>query len=94
MRSDSSALAVSMMIGMAAVVASARIARQSCRPSSPGSIRSSTTRSGVSRLICGMTSRPDATSVGQEAGLFQVMLEQAPDVGIVFGDEDPCGRPH
>ena len=29
----------------------------------------------------------------QEAGLFQVMLEQASDVGIVFGDEDPCGRP-
>ena len=30
----------------------------------------------------------------QEAGLAQVVLEQAADIGIVFGDEDPCGRPH
>ena len=60
MRSDSSARAVSMMIGMAAVASFARTRRHTSRPSTWGSIRSSTSSSGGRAAIVCSASRPEA----------------------------------
>ncbi len=94
MRSDSSALAVSMMIGMAAVVGVR--ADRAAQLQAVESRQHQVEHDQVGRLAFDLrhhlaARRDDGR---QKAGLFQVMLEQAPDVGIVFGDEDPCGRPH
>ena len=88
MRSDSSALAVTMMIGTAAVVGSPRTARQTSRPSMPGSIRSRITASTGLRRSRGITSRPDSVTIDGEAGFFEVVPDQRRDVGVVLGDED------
>ena len=48
MRSTSSAFAVSMMMGIPAVVVSALSARHTSRPDKPGNIKSSTSRLGNS----------------------------------------------
>src|SRR5258707_240330 len=60
MRSDSSARAVRMMIGMPAVRSDARTRRHTSRPSTCGSIRSSTIRSGALTAIASSASLPEA----------------------------------
>ena len=60
MRSDSSARAVSMMIGIAAVASFARTRRQTSRPSTCGSIRSRTSSPGGRAAIVCSASRPEA----------------------------------
>ena len=89
MRSTSSTFAVSMMIGVGSLAARSR--RQIDRPSSPGSIRSSTIRSiGLARQhpvqrLC---------VLGQqhvEAFLGQVAAQQVADAGVVVDDDDAVG---
>ena len=58
--SDSSARAVSMMIGTAATAGSARMASHTTSPLSPGSIRSRITISGGSARTRARPSEPDA----------------------------------
>ena len=88
MRSDSAAFAVSMMIGTAAVAGSLRSARHTVRPSTPGSIRSSTTRSaGVSRSR-GTHVAAGVGDVDHEAVFLEVVADEARDVRVVFGHED------
>ena len=68
MRSDSSPRAVSMMMGIAAVVSCERMMRQISRPSTCGSIRSRITRSGGRSRMAVSASRPDdSTSVANPA---------------------------
>ena len=94
MRSDSSPRAVSMMMGRAAVLSSARSARQISRPFRPGSIKSRMTRSG--RRLFGAGERPPAIGdgLGAVAGFFEVMRNQRRNIGVVFDDEHVEWRGH
>ena len=92
MRSDSSARAVSMMIGMTAVLSLARRSRHTSRPSTCGSIRSSTMRSGGFVRTLSSASRPDDTLVGRIAGLFKVADDEFGDVGVVLDHEHAGGH--
>ena len=90
MRSDSSARAVSMMIGIAAVASFDRAMRQISRPSTCGSIRSSISRSGGRAAMAASASRPFATVSVGKAGLVEIVHDQLRDVRIVFDDEHAC----
>ena len=70
----------------------ARSALQTSRPSRPGIIRSSTSRSLARSLWLASAAVPSATAVDLVAGAAQVHHQQVADVGLVFGDEDGGGR--
>ena len=88
MRSDSSARAVSMMIGIAAVASFARTWRQTSRPSTWGSIRSSTSSSGGRAAIACSASRPEAARSVMKPGLVEIARHELGDVRIVLDDQD------
>src|SRR4029453_13662841 len=86
-RSDSSARAVSMMIGTAAVFSWVRTARQISRPSICGSIRARTKKwggflgEGAERFAARGHDR------GRKAGAIEIVSNQFGDVAIVFDDQ-------
>ena len=86
MRSTSSFLAVSMMIG---IVDDARRRRQTWNPSSPGIMRSSTTRS----ISCSSRMPEKRGGIGRTVGLepvlLQVALQQPAHVLVVIQDGNP-----
>ena len=86
MRSTSSPLAVSMMIGVRSLAARRR--RQIDRPSSPGSIRSSTIRSTVSRVSMRFSALRVLGEQDLEAFLRQVAAQQVADARVVVDDGD------
>ena len=92
MRSDSSARAVSMMIGIAAVFSSARSSRQTSSPSTCGSITSSTIKSGGLLRTASSASRPDATRVVDVSRLVEIPGDELRDVGIVLDHQDAGGH--
>ena len=89
MRSDSSARAVSMMIGIAAVVSvgahDAGRPRGRRRAAASGPARC---RSGGRAAIACSASRPDATRSVIEAGFVEIARDQLGDIRIVFDDQD------
>ena len=89
MRSTSSPLAVSMMIGT--VSPAPRRRRQTDSPSSPGSIRSSTTRCGGSRCSFLSMSRASGERRDLEALLAQIAGQQVAQAHVVVDDEDLGG---
>ena len=88
MRSDSSARAVTMMIGIAAVASLDRISRQTSRPSTCGSIRSSSDQ--IRRLRGDHLQRFAARrgALGQEACLVEIPRDELGNVRIVLDDQD------
>src|SRR2546426_8617835 len=90
MRSDSSTRAVSMMMGIAAVFLSDRTVRQISRPSTCGSIRSRTTRSGGN---CRQRVAARHDVLGREPGFVEIVGDERCDVRIVLDDEDAGRHP-
>jgi hypothetical protein len=89
MRSIGSPLAVSITMGMRdAVPGSARMRRQTSRPSMSGSIRSSTTRSGWASPLRGEQPRQAALTIGGmrdlETGLAQILRHHLGQSGVVL----------
>jgi hypothetical protein len=76
-----------MMIGIAAVRASLRAARQISRPSTCGSIRSRISRSGARSARAFSASRAGRQHLGRKPCLLQVALDELGNVAIVFDDE-------
>ena len=75
-----------MMIGVRSLAARRR--RQIDRPSSPGSIRSSTIRSTVSRVSTRFSALRVFGQQDFEAFLGQVAAQQVADAGVVVDDDD------
>jgi hypothetical protein len=89
MRSTSSTLAVSMMIGVVSLLARRR--RQIDRPSSPGSIRSSTIRSIVSRVITRFRALESSASRTSKPFLGEVASQQVADTGVIVDHDHTVG---
>ncbi len=85
MRSMSSPRAVSMRMG---VSPRRRISRVTSMPSRPGSMRSSTTRSGSTPVVLPQGFLAVARLDDREAGLLQVEAHELDDVALVVDDED------
>ena len=85
MRSTSSPLAVSMMIGVVSPVPRRR--RQIDRPSSPGSIRSRTIRSKCSRVRSFVHLRRIADGLDLETLFAEVADQQVAQAAVVVDDE-------
>ena len=87
MRSSSLPSAVSRMIGVAL---RGRMRRHASMPSMPGSIRSSTMRSGEIRASASMAAKPSRDPVHDEAGRAQVLRDDLGDRRVVVHDEHPA----
>ena len=88
MRSTSSPRAVNMMIGSCERL---RSSRHSDRPSSPGSIRSSTSRSTCERSRIRRISRPSATVVVRKS-CFSKYCASSPRISRSSSTITTCGR--
>ena len=89
MRSTSSPLAVSMMIGVRSLAERRR--RQMDRPSSPGIIKSSTIRSTVSRNKMRLSGFTVFGHHDLKTFLRQVAAQQITNAGIVIYDQNFVG---
>ena len=83
--STSESFAVSMMIGTCERV---RISRHTSVPDSPGSIRSSSTRSAPSRSNAASASPPSAATVDLVALPLQQVGERLAERGLVLDEQD------
>ena len=81
-----------MMIGSALLSGRARSLRHSSMPERPGSIQSSTTRSGGASRSRMSASSPRADGLDLVAFGFEVVAQQQRQRLFVFDDQDACAH--